>query len=73
MTRILLTFAVAALASCSTDSPRGDYGMSGGMDTYATDSAYGQAKVPPMADDRAIDDEDCTKPMKMTGGNLRCR
>jgi len=70
MARFLLLAFIAALASCSSESAR-DNGMS--VSYMATDPTYGQAKVPPMAEGRAIDDQDCTRPMKPTGGNLRCK
>ena len=70
MARFLLLAFAAALASCSGDAAR-DEGMSASYS--ATDASYGQAKVPPMASGRAIDEQDCTRPMKLTGGNLRCK
>lgn len=71
MPRLLLSLAVLALgaAACASDEPSGRYGGAG----MATDAAYGQAKVPPMAEGRTIDEEDCTQPLKLPGGNLRCK
>lgn len=30
-------------------------------------------KVPPLASDRKISEQDCTKPIDWTAGNLKCR
>lgn len=73
MIRLLLSSAALlltlGLASCASDGG-GGYSTSSGM---ATDPAYGQPKVPPMAEARSIDEQDCTKPMRLSGGNLRCK
>lgn len=61
----------AATASCATDggSP-GSYGMAG---RYAGNPAAGSAPPPPMDPARKIAEQDCSKPVAVDQGNLRCK
>jgi hypothetical protein len=45
-----------------------------GLALIANGSAYGEMRgVPEMAPDRKISEQDCTKPLDYTLGNIRCK
>lgn len=60
-----------ATASCATNggSPGASYGMAG---RSAGNPAAGSASPPPMDPARKIAEQDCSKPVALDQGNLRC-
>jgi len=43
-------------------------------DAWAASQGYGLFRpAPVLAEDRAISEQDCSKPIEHTGGNLRCK
>jgi hypothetical protein len=56
---------VLAAASCATERPDSSYGMS------VTYSAPGRPA--PLDPARTVAEQDCTKPIALYRGNLRCR
>ena len=45
----------------------------GGSHGGGTGSRLDPRKVPPLASDRKINEQDCSKPIDWTAGNLKCR
>ncbi len=64
---IVLLLVVAA-ASCATERQGSSYGSYGMSVTY---SAAGRAA--PLDPARTVAEQDCTKPIALDRGNLRCR
>ena len=56
--------AAAAVSEASNPSPGPNYGMF---------SDWTSRPVPPMAAEREVGLQDCTKPIDLSAGNLRCR
>ena len=62
-------FGVALLAATIAAAVSGDFSETPGYAGF-TDAIWRQP--PPMIPDRAVAEQDCTKPIELTG-NLRCR
>ncbi len=62
---VLLVFAVAATAGCATT------GGASSDDSTMYSGTYGPK--PALNPDRTISEQDCTKPIVLDGGNLRCK
>ena len=61
---------VICTASCASSNSPGGYGMSGstaGATTYTTFAAA------PMDPNRKVAEQDCSKPVELDRGNLRCK
>jgi hypothetical protein len=80
--RIALAFLmVAAVAACSTSSSPYSSPRMGPSDAYRASSyrdSYGvytapAAYAPPMDQKRKIAEQDCSKPLSDSDGNLRCK
>lgn len=63
-------FGVALLAATIAAAVSGDFSEPSSYSPGITDSIWRQP--PPMNPDRAVAEQDCTKPIELTG-NLRCR
>jgi len=61
----IVLLLVLAAASCATERRDSSYGMS------VTSSAAGGPA--PLAPARTVAEQDCTKPIALGRGNLRCR
>lgn len=57
-------------ASCAHRDPRDPQAKTGNV---VTDSTYTTVKPPPMAAGRNIAEQDCSKPIDIDRGNLRCK
>lgn len=57
--------------SCATSKSSG--ASSGATGWNATSTAAAAAPVPPMDPKRKITEQDCSKPVDLDGGNLRCK
>jgi hypothetical protein len=71
--RLLALLTLAALAACSsTGSSRGSWygGASGGSSVAAPSAA---PPAPRMEPQRKVADQDCSRPLAVAEGNLRCR
>ena len=69
--RVLTVLLVAiAMAGCSSSTRR-----SGGymQDSGAYTGSYAAGNVPPMEEDRKINEQDCTKEVDLKAGNLMCQ
>ena len=62
---VLLASAVAATAGCATT------GGASGDDSTMYSGTFGPK--PELNPDRTISEQDCTKPIVLDGGNLRCK
>jgi hypothetical protein len=61
----LVLLLLVAAASCTTERQYSSYGMS---------ARYSAAATPaPLDPARSVAEQDCTKPIALDRGNLRCR
>ncbi len=69
MTRLGLALALTLAAACSSDPARDSYGMgrSAASPTQAVTAA------PPMDPGRKVSEQDCSRPLDLSAGNLRCK
>ena len=71
-TRFLLVLSVAALTACATPETSTDMTyLSANQDVAKPSTA--RATPPPMATNRKVNEQDCSKPVVLDQGNLRCR
>jgi hypothetical protein len=69
MIRLTLALALALAAACTSDPARDSYGMAG---TAANPALFPKA-APPMEPQRKVSEQDCSRPVDLSAGNLRCR
>jgi len=68
MIRLSLAFALTLAAGCGSDpAARDSYGMTGSTGYPARSSA------PAMDPKRNVNEQDCSRPLTLDQGNLRCK
>jgi hypothetical protein len=81
---VVLSFSVQASTGkggkasfgASADSGHGSPGAGGGGGTSITGNramVRDPRSAPPLADKRKVNEQDCSKPVDMQAGNLRCK
>ena len=77
-----LTVAAALLAGCAVQIPVGaDFAAAYGLAMFGVvvvsgerDRGLGYARTPPEMDPtRKVNEQDCTKPIDWSAGNIRCK
>jgi hypothetical protein len=61
----------AVLGAAPASSSGGVQGRGGGSGRH--DPRLDARKAPPMARDRQVTEQDCSKPLAVSGGNLKCK
>ena len=59
-----------AICGCSTQDPA-VYGNTAAMQSSNRNAPA--APIPPLESSRKVNEQDCTKSIDLTGGNLRCK
>jgi hypothetical protein len=67
----LLVSSLAICCGCTTTQDPPVYGNTASMQSSNITSAG--APVPPLAGSRKVNEQDCSKAIDLTAGNLRCK
>jgi len=70
MIRLSLAFALTLAAGCGSDPAARD---SYGMGRSAASPTQAVTAAPPMDPGRKVSEQDCSRPLDLSAGNLRCK